>query len=223
MAICPSCVADEVKTVWGSRDEKSIFRCQCCALIFFDRGQFDDIPNNYQNYYPYLDLFNDNDFEYELAIRKHKLQKQLTEIQYYSNGGAELIDIGAGPGYLCHIAKEMGFAARGIEISQTAKKYGEKYFDVLYSDVSEIKEKSIDIIICNHVIEHIVWPRKFITELTGKLSKNGIISVQVPNQEPLTFYMKNIFGKANSKREKVVRCIIQTISLGSRCTLNQIF
>jgi SAM-dependent methyltransferase len=54
-----------------------------------------------------------------------------------------------------------------------------KYFKYI-NNLNKIKKKSLDRIICSHVLEHVPEPEKFILSLYKLLKKNGTISITLP-------------------------------------------
>jgi SAM-dependent methyltransferase len=55
--------------------------------------------------------------------------------------------------------------------------------DLDKNDLSIIKERNIDFIIANHVIEHVVNPIMFLKNMTRNLSKGGRMLLTVPNKD----------------------------------------
>ena len=64
----------------------------------------------------------------------------------------------------------------------------------------EEKDESFDLIICFHVLEHILNDQKAIKELYRILKENGVILIQVPLKEGLTYEDPNITSK-NGRKE----------------------
>ncbi len=195
---CPSC-AGEDSEVWGIRDKHEILECQYCKMMYFKRPV--ESNHTYQNYYPYLESFDDERFEWELKVRRKKYVSQLSLMKKFSPCARTHLDVGAGPGYLCKIANDEGFESRGVEIAEAARFAGERYFGIDYIELGDVPDKSVDVITCQHVLEHIEWPQEFIKELRNKLRKNGLLVIHVPNQQPLSFYLRDLLIK-----NKEVRC-----------------
>ena len=157
---CPFCRSEHASG-WGARDGRAMFRCDDCAVTYFARPI--EQAADYQEYYPYLDEFSGERFRWELGIRRSRFRRQLAEVRSFSPHGKTLIDIGAGPGYFCQIAKECGWTARGVEISTPAA--GATHFGVDYTTLAEVPDESVDVITCHHVLEHIEDPRDFLATL----------------------------------------------------------
>jgi SAM-dependent methyltransferase len=173
--------------IWGYKDNKPVFVCPDTGALFFDRAMLEN--NTYQGYYPYLDGFDDDRFTWEYSIRKKNYTKQLTDMRRLAPGPV-LVDIGAGPGYLCRAASETGWTAYGIELSKQAVRYGKQKFGVVYREYDDFLDKSIDVVVCHHVFEHLIDPMSFLEKTLKKLNTNGLLVVHVPHQQPLSFLMK---------------------------------
>jgi SAM-dependent methyltransferase len=179
-------------TIWGKIYETTIFQCKETGALFFDRTAF--VENDYKEYYPYLIDFDQNRINREVEIRRKKIRFQLNKIDRFVSG-KNVLDIGAGPGYFCKIAADLGWNATAVEISIAAQRCGEKYLGVTYVPLVNIKENSMDAVICHHVLEHIPNPVEFLNSLSKILKKGGILAIHVPHQQPLDLLIKSLFKK----------------------------
>ncbi len=189
---CPSCVGVGYE-VWGIRDEHEILDCQHCRMLYFRRPIVSD--HTYQDYYPYLDSFDEKRFDWELKVRRKNYISQFALMRKYVPHAKTHLDVGAGPGYLCKVAHDEGFESQGVEIAEFARVAGEQYFDVDYVKLEDVPDNSVDVITCQHVLEHMEWPQEFLKELHKKLSKNGLLVIHVPNQQPLSYYLRDLLIK----------------------------
>lgn len=177
-----------------------MLRCGDCGVVFFRRPI--EEPTDYQDYYPYLDEFDAGRFAWELAIRRHKYEVQLRAIRRLSPDARRLLDVGAGPGYLCKVAVEQGWTAIGVEPSVQAVDAGKREFGVVYATLESVPNASQDAIACHHVLEHVEQPSEFLRTLRDKLAPGGILVIQVPHREPLTFMAKNGLRRARGAKER---------------------
>jgi SAM-dependent methyltransferase len=168
---------------WGFKTAQEIFECTSCGLVFFDRELFK--VHDYENYYDYTDDWDAERVTWEVKIRRRALKRQLKRL------GRKLLDIGAGPGYLCHVAAALGWQAKGVELSEKALRIGRQFLDVDYVQLDEIQDQSLDVIVCYHILEHMEQPQGFLTKIHAKLKPNGVVAVHVPHREPLSFAIRN--------------------------------
>ena len=173
--------------MWGERDGRLIFRCPDTGALFIDRAALGE--ETYQQYYQYLADFDSRRFDWELRIRRKKIQRQLRLMEHLAPG-KRIADVGAGPGYLCRIAALEGWSPVGIEISAEAVRHGEEQFGVRYTKLEEIPDESLDVISCQHVLEHVAKPVEFLQALRRKLASSGLLVLHVPHEQPLTFFLR---------------------------------
>jgi 2-polyprenyl-3-methyl-5-hydroxy-6-metoxy-1,4-benzoquinol methylase len=181
------------------RTEQMMYECQSCGVVFFDRGQFE--LHDYDNYYDYTDTWDDARVAWELGIRRRALRKQLAHLGTYVEG-RRLLDIGAGPGYLCRVATDEGWEACGIELSAKALRIGRQFLQVNYLQLEDVAEESLDVITCYHVLEHMERPDEFIKSLRSKLKTGGVVAVHVPHREPLSFLLRNWLNRLRGQQSE---------------------
>lgn len=190
---CPFCAGHD-SAAWGMRAGRTIYHCPACEVVFFPRPIAE--PSDYDEYYPYLNAFDADRYQWELRIRRRKYRAQLAVVRRLRPGACTLLDIGAGPGYFCAVAAGEGWAAQGVETSAPAIEAGQRHFGVRYVALDEVAPGSQDLITCHHVLEHIEEPRSFLDALRTRLSPDGLLVVHVPHCEPLSFMGRNLVSGA---------------------------
>jgi len=165
-----------------------MLECKACGVVFFNRDLF--ITHEYGNYYDYTDDWDMARVAWEVKLRRRALTRQLTRLGSYVEG-RKLVDIGAGPGYLCHVAALEGWRAQGVELSAKALRIGKQFLDVDYVQLDDIPDKSLDVITCYHILEHMEQPSGFLRRVHSKLKANGVVAIHVPHREPLSFLIRN--------------------------------
>jgi SAM-dependent methyltransferase len=168
--------------------EHVIHECDSCGMVFFDRRLFK--VHAYGNYYDYTDAWDSDRVAWELRVRKPTMKKQLAQLSSYVNG-RKLLDIGAGPGYLCHLAESEGWESYATEVSEKALRIGREFLHVNYVEFDDIVDESLDVITCYHILEHMEHPAGFIKQVYSKLKPNGVVAVHVTHREPLSFSLRN--------------------------------
>lgn len=90
-----------------------------------------------------------------------------------------ILDYGGGEGQLLLPFVDMGHECYLVD-------YSKKYFSGIIKfgdDILDIpEEEKFDIIICSHVLEHLVEPQTVLSQLRSHLSRNGFIYIEVPHQ-----------------------------------------
>ena len=153
-------------------------KCLKCDLILRkSKIGINEIENTYDNkkyFFGYLG-------NYKEFIKI--FNQMLTLIEKYKNPG-KILDIGCGIGLLLYVAKKRGWEASGIEISKFASNFAKNKLklNVINSDNLDIYEDNFfDVIVVNHVLEHIENPLLILKQIKEKLNINGILFIGVPN------------------------------------------
>ena len=92
------------------------------------------------------------------------------------------MDVGCGGGRLVEAFSMAGFDAYGIEPSentvQVAREVGR---NISVTDVSELPDATYDCVTAMHVLEHVISPSEFTSELFRITRPGGLCIVEVPN------------------------------------------
>jgi len=99
-------------------------------------------------------------------------------IGYVPNTAKNVLEIGAGDGYIVRKLREKGINAIGTTI---CKKDVEAY-GLIYQDMHDLQwiDETFDVIIAKGVLEHALSPRLVIRETYRVLRKEGLFFVEVP-------------------------------------------
>ena len=109
--------------------------------------------------------------------------RMLNLIEKYKNPG-KILDIGCGLGFFLFVAKKRDWEDHGIEISKYASNFAKNKLklNVINTDnLDMFQDKYFDVIVLNHVLEHIENPSVILKQLKAKLKINGILFIGVPN------------------------------------------
>lgn len=124
-------------------------------------------------------------------------------LPYLPNKVERILEIGAASGATYSLIKQRfpnawGF---GIEPDQNAVQSAAKVFDIVkcgfVDDIdieSEIAPRSLDLILCLDVLEHLVDPWAMVKKLTPLLKQGGRLIVSVPNVRNFKFLMGVLFA-----------------------------
>ncbi len=155
-----------------------LVKCVKCDLVRTDPSPISsgsDAEDLYDDPHYYSLSAQETDFWIDMA------KKSLKDLEFIQKRG-KLLDVGCGLGYMVKVAKDMGFDAYGIEMNPHPIPIGKKLFNINIEQKSlnEVNEK-FDVIISNHVIEHVLSPKDFLSEMGERLNDGGHIYLGVPN------------------------------------------
>lgn len=92
----------------------------------------------------------------------------------------KVLDFGCGLGWLLSEIPEK-WEKHGLEISKVAANHASQFARVFCGDFSDYSEDEFDVIVLNHVIEHIRNPRQVVDFLDRSLKPGGTLIVATPN------------------------------------------
>ncbi len=125
-----------------------------------------------------------------LNERHHRVrvQKSIDLIQQYRNskiGKLAGLDLGCGDGAVAQQILGLGIQMHGIDIaSEQLKLAAKRGIQIKEGDFQKelpYKDESYDVVFAGEVIEHIVDPRLFVTEVNRILKPGGLFVVSSPN------------------------------------------
>lgn len=112
-----------------------------------------------------------------------------------------LIDIGCGPGFFLDAARELGFAAHGIEPSRQASAFarerGHSITNAMFDAQLAATLAQADAVTMTNVLEHVADPAALLEAAITCLRPGGILMVAVPNDySPLQLAARDGMGMA---------------------------
>ena len=119
---------------------------------------------------------------HDKSSRLKKAEKIIKILSKHKNiTTSKILDIGCGAGYLDSIFNKKSNSFIGIDFVDEREI---KSFPFLQANVLNLpfKDNSFDIIICNHVIEHITDQPRLLFEINRLLKKDGICYITSPNK-----------------------------------------
>ena len=180
---------------YGLQGEFVVSRCSACGLVQqTPRPDFSVILG----YYP------DGYTAFEMQPRglvgrlKHAaiMAPRLATYRKVLRPGARILDVGCGSGALLDaLHRDGGWQAVGVEINPEAVRIGrEAGLDLRLGSLEDaaFPDNSFDLVVLNHVLEHVHEPRATLREILRILAPGGVLMGEVPNLRCLEHAM---FGK----------------------------
>lgn len=181
-------------------NEFYIFECQQCGV-----GKTDPIPDDLNEYYIkeyYENRLNDGSENATL----HRILDEFDKV-YESTVGIsplipddtlELLVVGCGPGHKLQQYQHAGYDVTGVEPNKKAVRFGEEHYDIPIKHGTLTDECVIntldeyDVILFDHVFEHIPNPRENLAVVRNHLKPKGSLLIEVPN---FGSWSRKIFGR----------------------------
>ncbi len=154
--------------------------------LYENMGYFASIPIEvevgYEEAYHHVTTDPDGKTRNLLQEREHSLAG-VKEITDYLNGKVhpgKILDIGCGLGWiLSSLGNE--WDKYGIEISKFASNHATQFGNIHNGTLDDFEESEFDVIIMNHVIEHLVDPVSALKKIRNLLKPSGIFIIGTPD------------------------------------------
>lgn len=218
---CPVCSCEKQVAIFGVKDKLTFVReifplvkCTVCGLYYLQKrptkknigSYYPDVyePYNIDKYDFYVELQNTLMTSY--LKKNKKIIDHLLGFFYQSIYGClppfehkkiKVLDIGCGNGSYIYSLKKRGMDVYGVDFSEKSVNFAKnilKLENVEQADVEKISYPSsfFDVIVMNHVIEHVYNPKGLFEKAAKFLKKDGTLIVATPNTDAVNF---SLFGK----------------------------
>ena len=160
----------------------NIMKCQSCGLVFFENNnQGNVLDDSYWDEKSQKYIYERQDVH---SSFENEFKERIKRIENLKEKGI-LLDIGCGLGHFLSVAREYGWKALGVEISQQAAKYARETLklDVRQGTIEncKIENNSVDVITMWDVIEHIQNPLEALSAIRDKLKEGGMLVIKTPD------------------------------------------
>lgn len=204
---CNYCGVDDATEVFGPgvAQPSRIVRCNRCGLMYASpRARAVDavLIQDWKLDRAFLHKAGAQRFEKErLQVRDFARTRKLLDHEYPARG--KLLEIGSGLGFLLAELKKDGWDVLGIEPNLTLADHAREELGVeTRSELlhqAGIPDETFDVVIMNHVIEHVDEPLATLREINRVLKPNGHLVLETPRYDTLMF---RLLGR----RERSLNC-----------------
>ena len=139
------------------------------------------VHSDYEESYHEVAVDPDGKKRYLMEEREHSL-RGIPEITKWIEGmkGGKILDIGCGPGWLLS-SLGVEWDCHGVEGSSFASNVAKKFAKIHNGDIETYNEENFDLIVSNHVIEHIPQPLLFLEKIKSLLKPGGRLILGTPD------------------------------------------
>ncbi|MFC1708958.1 methyltransferase domain-containing protein [Candidatus Omnitrophota bacterium] len=160
-----------------------IVKCLKCGLTYVNpRRAKEEILDKYNNMV-------DEGYIKEETGRRLTAKLILDKLGKYKKGGAKLLEIGCGPGFLLDEAKKQGWDAYGVEPSRWASDHARNKFNLKVTSGilrdTDFSSGYFDVVILSDTLEHLIDPKGILSEVRPLLGPQGILYINTPNVDSL--------------------------------------
>lgn len=189
MSACRFCGSRQVSfyTVRLNYEARSLMRCTGCLSCSLDEP-FD--TQTLESFYE-KDYFQGADWQ----LAKSKVLARDYVEKYSKEGliipGAKVLEIGAAYGYFAGLLSSKGIDVSVLEMSSDGRDFIRREFPhirvmgAVLDDLTSADQ--YDFIFCQHVLEHLVNPDQFLSQVSRILRPNGIFAALTPSAASASF------------------------------------
>lgn len=121
-----------------------------------------------------INHYNEKYFLWQKTVGEFGGKANLFKFERYIGKSDDILDFGCGGGYLLKNIQTSG-KKYGIDINPYARKFAKENGKVeCYERLSDMGDDSVDIIISNHVLEHVENPKDIIVEFRRVCRTGGM-------------------------------------------------
>jgi len=154
-------------------------QCARCGLVFVANFAHEGISYKGDEYFVHK-----NEYVQRWDEFCSLFEQLIAKIMRFKRNG-NFLDVGAGVGTLMHVARTQGFTTHGVEVSEWASAYArdERGLNMVTGTLEDAAypDAYFDVIVINHVLEHVTAPLKLLCEAHRILKDDGMLVVGVPN------------------------------------------
>lgn len=190
---CSVCEGTSMQLIAYLYEPTEVLRCSTCSTEAStpppSRGA---LINAYQN-------FNAGEYSRDNFVELTRLSEKIIMRDTLRAGmkklkNKKILDYGCGGGHFLQAAKNLGMDAIGLEVD-SANLNGSSSLDIRELKIDDplflINDCEIfDVILINHVLEHVSNPLEIINLLSQKLAPRGIIIIRTPDQSSVPAKIK---------------------------------
>lgn len=188
---CPSCAGTNTRPHWV-KDGFTYVQCAQCDTVFLNpRPGPTLLDEHYRTAQSYA-FWSAKIFPASEPIRRDRIAKPRVEgvidicKRYQGGRGGVLVEVGAGHGTFCVVARDTGFFDRVVAIDpapSNAASCRARGLEVIEAPIEQVAldGASTDVVVSFEVIEHLFDPKQFLDACIKTLRPGGLLVLSCPN------------------------------------------
>jgi 2-polyprenyl-3-methyl-5-hydroxy-6-metoxy-1,4-benzoquinol methylase len=203
---CPLCQADDAPDLmsvydWynGNGGPFMFVRCRRCGLTYLNPRPSGTELLSYNktmwDRWSISDQSTENIGSPQTALNTYR--EIITELNKRKPDKGKLLEVGCGEGGFLKVCQAQGWDVYGLDISEESIAYVKTVHGIEHAYVAGLlgagfNDDQFDVVIFNHLIEHLTEPKKYLQETNRILKPQGILCISTPNIDSLS---ARVFGK----------------------------
>jgi SAM-dependent methyltransferase len=203
---CNYCKVDDATVVFpaGVAQLNQVVRCNRCGLMYASPRAKEPDHIEIAGYDPEYNPLYPRDprvLKEQLQVRDYEKTRALLNRIYPERG--KLVEVGSSLGYLLEIFRHDGWDVLGIEPFYQACRHAREQLGLEVKnailETANLPDEFADVVLLNHVIEHLDDPHRTLQEVNRILKPGGHFVIETPRYDTLMF-------KLMGRRERSVSC-----------------
>ncbi len=160
--------------------ELQVYKCELCGIGF----QRDFAVTDYSaNYYDAWWSDEKGERDHVRMLKENSASWILRELQAYLGPGKSILEIGCAFGFFLRVARQRGYRASGLEISNAAEEARAEGFEVYDGPIEKLSGRGVifDAVVMSDVLEHLEDPQAALDVIKSLLAPNGILVITTPD------------------------------------------
>lgn len=176
---CPVCQGNQFESF-----KLGLLRCTCCGLVVSPKVWEDGVNEQME------DAFFGESYEGRKSswwvdwFEERNNKRTLSRLHSVLPPPARLLEVGVGSGSFLVSARTNSYEVMGIDLSKPICKHVEKMHGIpmFCGELDDMNESDgFDVVVMNHVLEHVQAPVEFMRGVHRVLKPGGIVHLAVPN------------------------------------------
>lgn len=168
---CRICGESDLSPLWVVYGQQWA-RCLCCGSDT-SSGEYD--PEIYRTGYLAGALAN-------IGSMNRAIEEVRTNCDWFerlaTNPGRDFLDVGCLEGAAMTLMASRGWSVHGFDVSEESAHPG--CTTIAPEFLASLFPRRYDAVLCREVIEHVIDPRKMVSELLGACNPGGFVQIQTP-------------------------------------------
>jgi SAM-dependent methyltransferase len=203
---CNYCEVDDATVVFGPgvAQINQIVRCNRCGLMYASPRAKEPDHIEIAKYDPNFDVLppgNTREIKERIQVRDYDQTRSHLNQLYPRRG--KLLEIGSSLGYLLDAFRKDGWDVLGLEPFYQCCRYARERLglEVINGilETADLPDESLDVVLLNHVIEHVDDPLRTLRGINRVLKPGGHFVLETPRYDTMMF-------KLLGRRERSINC-----------------
>jgi 2-polyprenyl-3-methyl-5-hydroxy-6-metoxy-1,4-benzoquinol methylase len=183
VSTCHACTSQNFKQLFrANQGSLEVNRCLSCGFVYL--ASWEQSLDSFGELYDYYGRLTTDDLRRRYSSQNRARQRELLKELARDARGRKLLDVGCGEGQLIQTAKDEGWDAVGIDLSESAIRLcRERGLPASQTDFfdSRLDHQRFDAIVMSELIEHVPAPARFLRRAEELLEEGGTLYLTTPN------------------------------------------